>query len=173
MRFVREIARDTVSLAKQLYGPDVGPKEIAKTLAHDGTQTLALFRLRKAAARNHVPLVGGVLRRLQTMLYGVHIEPEVELGEGVMFAHTVGVVIGGNTRVGDRVMFLGDNTIGSSDRTDFPTIGDDVVIGAGARVIGSINVGCGASIGANAVVVKDVPDGETATGVPAVARPKR
>jgi serine O-acetyltransferase len=114
-----------------------------------------------------------VLRRVQTFVYGVHIESDVELGEGVLLAHTVGVVIGGNARIGDRVMFLGNNTVGSVARSDFPTIGNDVVIGAGARVIGSVRVGHGAAVGANAVVTRDVPDGETATGVPAIARPAK
>ncbi|HEX4340363.1 MAG TPA: serine acetyltransferase [Polyangiaceae bacterium] len=173
MRVVGEIVRDTLSIARTLHGKELGPRQIAATIAHDGAQTLALWRLRKAAARQHIPLVGGVLRRMQTMLYGIHIESDVTLGEGVLFAHTVGVVIGGNTRVGDRVMFLGDNTIGSTTRTDFPSIESDVVIGAGARIIGDITVGTGAAIGANAVVTRNISPGSTAVGIPAVERPRR
>jgi serine O-acetyltransferase len=169
VRVVDEIIRDTLAISRALYGA-TGRREIARTLMHDGMQTLALFRVRKAADRHGIPGVGALLRRVETFVYGVHIERDVELGEGVLFAHTVGIVIGGNARVGDRVMFLGSNTVGSADRTDFPSIGNDVVVGAGARIIGSVRVGDGAAVGANAVVVRDVADGCSAKGVPAVVR---
>src|SRR5207248_7053209 len=77
MRVVREIVRDTLTIARTLHGNELGPRQIAATLAHDGAQTLALWRLRTAAARQHIPLVGGVLRRMQTMLFGIHIESDV------------------------------------------------------------------------------------------------
>jgi len=173
MRVIGEIVRDTLTIARTLHGNELGPRQIAATLAHDGAQTLALWRLREAAARQHIPVVGAVLRRMQTMLFGIHIESNATIGEGVLFAHTVGVVIGGNSRVGDRVMFLGDNTIGSTTKTDFPSIESDVVIGAGARIIGNITIGAGAAIGANAVVTRNISAGTTAVGIPAVERPRR
>lgn len=169
MRVIDEIVRDTMALSRRLHG-GTGPRQIARTLAHDGVQALALFRLRKAADRHSIPVVGALLRRVETFVYGVHVERDVEIGEGVLFAHTVGIVIGGDTRVGDRVMFLGSNTLGSSNQTDFPRIGDDVVVGAGARIIGSVHIGNGAAVGANAVVVRDVADGCSAMGVPAISR---
>jgi serine O-acetyltransferase len=169
MGVLRKIARDTLTLARVLHG-QAGPAAVAAAVAHDSAQVLALSRLREAAARWHVPIVGGVLRRMQAALFGVEIARDVQLGEGVIFAHTVGIVIGGDSRIGDRVMFLGSNTIGNIKKDGFPRIGNDVVIGAGARVLGPVTIGDGAVIGANAVVVRNVPAGATAAGVPAVVR---
>jgi serine acetyltransferase len=170
MRVVREIVGDAVAIARWFNQGRFGMRELLTTLSHDGSQALALQRLRQALRRSHVPVAGAVVRRVQTALFGIEISSNVELGEGVIFLHTVGVVIGGDARVGDRVTFLGNNTLGTLDWRGYPRIGNDVVIGAGARIIGPVTVGDGAAIGANAVVVSDVPAGATAVGVPAVIK---
>lgn len=177
MGLVQQIVRDTLSLARTVHGERRGPREIAATVFYDGTLLLALSRLRAAVDRQRIPVVNGMLRRLQVGLFGADIARDVELGEGVRFSHTVGIVIGG-ARIGDRVQFLGGNTIGlrsigprlaltAITRDDFPQIGNDVIIGAGARIFGPIRVGDGAMIGANAVVVSDVPARMLAMGNPA------
>jgi serine O-acetyltransferase len=170
MRLIREIVRDALSIARSYNGGRVGVTEVVTTLAHDGSHVLILTRLCDAARRWHVPLAYALVRRLQVALFGIEIARDVRLGEGVVFAHTVGVVIGGNSEIGDRVWFLGGNTVGSLRLNGYPRIGSDVVIGAGARILGPVVIGDGASIGANAVVVADVPAGATAAGVPATVR---
>jgi serine O-acetyltransferase len=170
MRLLREIVRDSIAMTRSANGGRLGVRELAATVMQDGTHVLMLSRVRQAAQRWRVPLVGGLIRRLQTALYGVEIARDVELGEGVVFLHTVGVVLGGDTRVGERVVFLGSNTVGTADLVGFPRIGNDVVIGAGARIFGPVHIGDGAFISANAVVLSDVPAGATAVGVPAVVR---
>jgi serine O-acetyltransferase len=171
MRVISEIVRDTLAIARILSGERIGLREIVAAVSHDGAQVLALSRLRQAAQRWRIPVVGSVLRRMQTALFGIDIGKHVKLGEGVLFAHTVGVVIGGDAQIGDRVMFLGSNTIGSIRLHDFPSIGNDTIIGAGARILGAVTIGAHAAIGANAVVLADVPPGAAAYGVPAVVRP--
>jgi serine acetyltransferase len=170
MRVVREIVRDAVAIARWFNKGNVGVRELATTMSHDGSQVLLLSRLRQAGRRWHVPMAGGLIRRVQTALFGIEIGRDVELGEGVVFLHTVGVVIGGDARIGDRVVFLGGNTVGTIDWKGYPRIGNDVIIGAGARILGPITIGNGATIGANAVVVSNVPAGAIAVGVPAVIR---
>jgi len=170
MRVIQEIVRDSIAIARSFNDGRAGLRELLSTASHDGSQVLMLSRLRGAARRWHVPLAGSLLRRVQTALFGVEIARDVELGEGVVFVHTVGVVIGGDAKVGDRVVFLGSNTLGTLGKKGYPRIGNDVVIGAGARILGPVHVGDGASIGANAVVLHDVPPGTTALGVPAVVR---
>jgi serine acetyltransferase len=170
MRVVREIVRDSVAIARWFNRGNVGVRELTSTMTHDGSQALMLSRLREAGRRWRIPVMGSVVRRLQTVLFGIEIASEVELGEGVVFLHTVGVVIGGDAQIGDRVVFLGGNTVGTIDWKGYPRIGNDVIIGAGARILGPITIGDGATIGANAVVVTDVPPGSTAVGIPAVIR---
>jgi serine acetyltransferase len=170
MRLLREVVRDAIAITRSFVGDQFGLRDVLMMMSHDGSQVLFLSRLREAAARMGVPVAGSLLRRLQTTLFGVEIARNVRLGEGVVFLHTVGIVIGGDSRIGDRVVFLGGNTIGSVSDRGYPRIGNDVTIGAGARVLGPVTIGDGASIGANAVVVSDVPAGATALGVPAVVR---
>lgn len=134
---------------------------------HDGFKVLALTRLREAARTRGVPGLNHVLRTITRVIYGIDIGNDVEFGEGVRFTHTVGSVIGGPSKVGARVEFMGNNTVGTAKNNGCPIIEDDVIIGCGARILGPIRVGRGAVIGANAVVVRDVPAGATAVGVPA------
>jgi len=103
----------------------------------------------------------------------VEISKDAHLGEGVNLLHTGGVIIGGDSRIGARTLLLGSITIGNLDNKGYPRIGEDVIVGAGARILGPVTIGRGAKIGANAVVVSDVPEGATAVGVPAVVRTKR
>jgi serine O-acetyltransferase len=141
-------------------------------LANDAFAVLMLWRLRVWARRHRVPLVNHVGRRAQTVLFGIELGNEVTLGRGVCFVHPVAVVVGGTARIGDRVRFMGSNTIGTVSDNGYPTIEDDVCIGAGARVLGPVRVGARSLIGANAVVVDDVPADSVAVGVPAVIRPR-
>jgi serine acetyltransferase len=171
MRVLSEIVGDSGAIVRMYTGGQVNVREVVKTMSHDGSQVLVLSRLGQAARRHGVPLFGSLVRRLQTSLFGIEIARDVQLGEGVIFLHTVGIVIGGDSRVGDRVVFLGGNTVGSVEPTGgYPRIGNDVIIGAGARILGPVTIGDGASIGANAVVLCDVPAGASALGVPAVVR---
>lgn len=120
-------------------------------------------------ARSYARLVSQHARRRT----GIEIHPGAKLGRRVFIDHGSGVVVGETAVVGDDVlMFNGINLGGTtmSPGKRHPTIGDRVVIGAGAKVLGPVYIGPDARIGANAVVVKDVPDGATAVGIPAVIR---
>lgn len=108
-------------------------------------------------------------------VYGIEIPYTVKIGTGVVIEHQGSIVLHGKTVIGDRTIIRQNCTLGirSLERLDeAPVIGSDVNIGAGAVILGKVHVGDGAAIGANAVVLKDVPAGWLATGVPAVARPR-
>lgn len=155
-------------------GPTPPAKEAVRVaLSQDGYKVLLTTRLRESARRWHVPGANHALRLVTTVLYGIEIGNEIELGDGVNFAHTLGTVIGGTSRVGKRVKFMGNNTVGTNRDNGCPVIEDDVVIGCGARILGPIRIGKGAFIGANAVVLTDVPAGAVATGIPARVHERR
>lgn len=141
-------------------------------LTTDSFRILAMNRVREAARRLHVPLVNTVLRNLQQVYAGVEIGKDVTLGEGVYFVHPVGVVIGGDARIGARVRFYGSNTVGTAKDDGYPVIEDDVWLGAGCRILGPIRVGARSRIGANAVVLQDVPPDHVAVGIPARIFPR-
>ncbi|MDB5220645.1 MAG: Serine acetyltransferase [Myxococcaceae bacterium] len=146
--------------------PPVG-EAVKAALSQDGYKVLVTTRLRESARKWHVPGVNHALRLATTVLYGIEIGKDVELGDGVNFAHTLGTVIGGTSKVGNRVKFMGNNTVGTAKDNGCPIIEDDVVVGCGARILGPIRIGKGAFIGANAVVLTDVPAGAIASGIPA------
>jgi serine O-acetyltransferase len=149
------------------------PRGLLKAiLTSDGYRILAMNRVRELARKFKVPGVNAVLRSVQQAMAGIEIGKEVTLGEGVYFVHPVGVVIGGDSRVGNRVRFYGSNTIGTASDNGYPTIEDDVWIGAGARILGPIRIGARSHIGANAVVLSDVPPDSVVVGIPAKHRPK-
>ncbi len=174
MGLFTQAMRDAVELARAMKNgrPEEGSTPSAKeavkaALSQDGYKVLLMSRIREAARKYHVPGVNHALRLVTTVLYSIEIGNDIELGEGINFTHTLGTVIGGTSKVGNRVKFMGNNTIGTAKDNGCPVIEDDVVIGCGARVLGPIRVGRGAFIGANAVVLTDVPPGAIATGIPA------
>ena len=109
------------------------------------------------------------LAELTRILTGVDIHPGAILGPGLFIDHATGVVIGETAEVGDDVTIYHGVTLGGSGRDTgkrHPTIGDRVIIGAGAKVLGAIKIGDDSRIGANAVVVKEVPASAVVVGVP-------
>lgn len=101
---------------------------------------------------------------------GVDIHPAAQLGKRLFIDHAEGVVIGETAKVGDDVLIYHQVTLGGTSTESgkrHPTIGDRVVLGAGAKILGPVHVGDDARVGANAVVLRDVPDGMVAVGVPA------
>ena len=109
-------------------------------------------------------------------LTSVEIHPAAKIGRRFFIDHAEGVVIGETAEIGDDVMLYHQVTLGGVSMEQVkrhPTLGNNVLVGAGAKVLGPVMVGDGASIGANAVVVKDVPAGNVAVGIPATNREPR
>jgi serine O-acetyltransferase len=163
MRTLREDARHLAIILQALGN---GHTRWA-ALRQDSFWILALWRLRCGARRWRIPGANYLLRCVQTVFFGIELGKDITLGRGVFFVHPIGVVVGGNARVGDRVRFMGSNTVGTAREDGCPVIEDDVVVGAGARVLGPVRVGRNAIIGANAVVLSDIPPNSVAAGMPA------
>ncbi len=130
---------------------------------------LKLHRIAHACFRWHIPVLPRLIYGLNRILFSVVLPPSVKVGRGVVLGYAgIGTVIHARAVVGDRVIIGPNVTIGGkTPHLEVPVIEDDVDIGAGACILGPVRVGRGAVIGANAVVVKDVPAGAVVGGVPA------
>jgi len=170
---IGELIRDARQLAVAATGQATAGSIARVVLGTDSYRITFLQRIRNAARTAHIPLVNHLLRMVQTALFGIEIDRDVTLGDGVYLVHPLGIVIGGDSRIGARVRFYGSNTVGTVRDDGYPTIEEDVRVGAGARILGPIRIGARAQIGANAVVMVDVPADGVAVGVPArVLRPR-
>ena len=110
------------------------------------------------------------ISQLSRFFTGIEIHPGATIGRGLVIDHGMGVVIGETAEIGDDVLLYHGVTLGGTGKDKgkrHPTLGNNVVIGAGAKVLGPIYIGNNAKIGANSVVLKDVPEGATAVGIPA------
>ena len=133
------------------------------------------YGVRPVPLRKLCSLVYRVLYKLVQIVTGIELPCEVELGRNFVIDHFGGIVVSGYARFGDNCRIRNGVVVGLA-RTDdpcAPVIGDNVDIGAGAKVLGRIRVGNNVMIGANAVVTRDVPDDCIAVGVPAVVKPRR
>lgn len=135
-----------------------------------GFQLTLSLRLQRALAR--IPIVGGPLQLIlwygTTMYFGCDIAPGATFGPGLYLPHPTGIVIGEEWDVGADVSILHAVTLGRTTKsTRRCSVGDNVGIGAGAKIIGNLDIGARARVGANAVVTKSVPPGATAVGIPA------
>jgi len=138
-------------------------------LTYPGVHALLAHRLAHALDRRGLRLVARVISHLTRMLTGIEIHPRAQIGRSLFIDHGMGVVIGETTVIGDRCHLLQGVTLGgTSTRREkrHPTLGNDVTVGAGAKVIGAVTIGDGARIGAGSVVVQSVPPGATVVGVP-------
>ena len=144
-------------------------------LTYPGVHALWTHRVSHALWANGARTPARMLSSMARAVTGVDIHPEATIGRRVFIDHATGVVIGQTAEVGNDVVIFHGVTLGGVAMTPgkrHPTVGDHVMIGAGAKVLGPITVGTGVKIGANAVVVKDVPCGNVAIGVPARLLPK-
>jgi len=138
-------------------------------LSYPGWRAVLAHRFVHALYRAQVPLLPRFLASISRFFTGIEIDPGAKIGKGVFIDHGIGVVIGETAEVGDGCTIYQGVTLGgtSLQRTKrHPTLGKNVTIGSGAAVLGAIHVGDGAKIGANSVVVKDVPANATVVGIP-------
>ena len=139
-------------------------------LCYPGYHSILFYRFANLAWRRNFYLMGRLISNLGRFVTGIEIHPGAEIGQRFFIDHGMGVVVGETSKVGDDVTLYQGVTLGGTSLKKgkrHPTIGDGVIIGSGAQVLGPLNVGNGARIGANAVVLQDVPQGATMVGIPA------
>jgi serine O-acetyltransferase len=151
------------------WTPDQGipwPFALSLIWNYMGLRATLLYRLSHYLKSKRVKMLPGILTRLNITLHGLDIPNSVEIGPGLYIPHPVGNVVMAR-RIGANLSLIGSNTIGMRNTHAFPVLGDNVFMGAGARVLGDIVIGDNVNIGANAVVIQDLPSNCTAVGVPA------
>ena len=141
-------------------------------LCYPGIHALMLHRLAHALWRRRWVVAARCVSQLSRFMTGIEIHPGATIGRRFFIDHGMGVVIGETAEIGDDVTLYQGVTLGGVSLDPgkrHPTLGNEVVVGAGAAVLGPFTVGDGARIGSNAVVVKEVPAGATVIGIPARA----
>ncbi len=139
-------------------------------LCYPGLHALIWHRIAHAIWRTHLYLPARLLAHLGRFLTGIEIHPAARIGRRLVIDHGMGVVIGETAEIGDDVTLYHQVTLGGTSLAHgkrHPTIGNNVIIGAGAKVLGNITVGADARVGSNAVVLESVPPGSTVVGIPA------
>ena len=167
-RVARELRDDlTAAQERDPAARSVGRMEIL--LTYGGVQALLGHRVAHALQNAGVPLAPRLLANLLRVATGVEIHPAARIGRAPFIDHGAGVVIGETAEVGDQVTLYQGVTLGGTGFARgkrHPTVGDEVVIGSGAKVLGPVTVGDRAKVGANSVVIHDVPANSTVVGNP-------
>lgn len=138
-------------------------------LLYPSIHALIFHRLAHRLYKKNRFFLARLISQLNRGITGIEIHPGASLGRGILIDHGMGVVIGETAEVGDRVTIYHGTTLGGTGKDvgkRHPTVGSNVVIGAGAKLLGPIVIGDNSKIGANAVVLKDVPTGSTVVGIP-------
>ena len=138
-------------------------------LCYPGFHALVGHRLSNKLWKSGWPLAPRLLSQITRSLTGVEIHPGAKIGRGVFIDHGMGVVIGETAEIGNRCLLYQGVTLGGTGKDDgkrHPTLLENVVVGAGAKVLGAITVGANTRIGAGSVVVRDVEANSTVVGIP-------
>ncbi len=167
-RVAREL-REDVSAARDRdpAARAAGTAEIL--LTYPGVHAILAHRISHALHESEVPLVPRLLSNASRVLTGIEIHPAARIGNDFFVDHGAGVVVGETAEIGDRVTLFQGVTLGGTGFATgkrHPTVEDNVTIGSGAKLLGPITIGHGAKIGANSVVIHDVPPNSTVVGVP-------
>ncbi|MDK8870815.1 serine O-acetyltransferase EpsC [Corynebacterium macclintockiae] len=150
--------------------------DVENAIVYSGLHAIWAHRVSHALWTRGHRGIARVISQITRGLTGIEIHPGATIGRRFFIDHGMGVVIGGTAEIGDDVMLYQGVTLGGSElvqRKRHPTIGNGVMIGAGAKVLGPITIGEGSAIGANAVVTKDAPPNSILTGIPAKIRPRK
>jgi len=138
-------------------------------LLYPGVHAVINHRVAHFLWNRKIPFLPRFLSQISRFCTGIEIHPGAQIGKGLFIDHGMGVVIGETTIIGNDVTLFQGVTLGGTGKETgkrHPTLGNNIVIGAGAKVLGNIKIGSNSYIGANAVVIKEVPQNATVVGVP-------
>lgn len=154
------------------YGSDTS-RSILKIMRTDGTSAMILYRINQFLVRNKLGAFAIIFRYMNRALNSCWIGKNAEFGKGFVIMHPYGIVINSNIRAGENIIVQSGVVIGvsgSGSGSAMPVLGNNIYIGSGAKILGGIRIGDNVKIGANAVVLSDVPDNATVVGIPGVVK---
>jgi serine O-acetyltransferase len=166
MKLIKSIRRDV----QAVFEHDPAAKNAWEVFfAYPGFHARQFHRLSHTLWNWHVPFFPRFISHLGRFFTGIEIHPGAKIGEGFFIDHGMGVVIGETSEIGDNVALYQGVTLGGASllkKKRHPTLGNNVVVGAGSEIIGAITIGDGAKVGAGSVVISPVPPHATVVGVP-------
>ena len=155
---------------KVIYDKDPAAGNLVEViLCYPGLHALIAYRFAHRLYKWHIPLVPRIISYITRIITGIEIHPAAKIGRRFFIDHGEGVVIGATTIIGDDVLIYQQVTLGGTGKEQgkrHPTLGNGVIVGAGAKVLGNINIGNNVRIGAGSVVMEDAPEYSTVVGVP-------
>ena len=153
-----------------IYDKDPAASNILEViLCYPGLHALIAYRLAHRLYKWHIPVIPRMISYLTRIITGIEIHPAAQIGRKFFIDHGEGVVIGATTIIGDNVLIYQQVTLGGTGKEQgkrHPTLGNNVIVGAGAKVLGNITLGDNVRVGAGSVVIEDVPADSTVVGVP-------
>ncbi|GJL58456.1 MAG: serine O-acetyltransferase [Nitrospirales bacterium] len=166
MRLVKRIAEDLHAVFER---DPAATSRWEVLLAYSGFHALLAYRLAHWLWRKNIPIIPRLISQLARWVTGIEIHPGAQIGRGFFIDHGMGVVIGETSVIGDFVTLFQGVTLGGTGKERgkrHPTLGNHVVVGAGAKVLGNITIGDFVKVGANSVVLRSVPSNSTVIGIP-------
>lgn len=157
-------------LNKVMENDPAARSKIEVFLLYPTIHALIAYRISHYLYINKLFFLARLISQISRFFTGIEIHPGAKIGRGLVIDHGMGVVIGETAEIGDNVLLYHGVTLGGTGKDKgkrHPTVGNNVVIGAGAKVLGPIYIGSNSKIGANSVVLNNVPEGATAVGIPA------
>lgn len=157
-------------LNKVMENDPAARSKIEVFLLYPTIHALIAYRISHYLYINKLFFLARLISQISRFFTGIEIHPGAKIGRGLVIDHGMGVVIGETSEIGDNVLLYHGVTLGGTGKDKgkrHPTVGNNVVIGAGAKVLGPIYIGSNSKIGANSVVLNNVPEGATAVGIPA------
>jgi len=168
--FFKNIAKTIKEDINMVFERDPAARSTLEViLCYPGLHAVWMHRIAHFLWKKNLKTLARFISHINRFLTGIEIHPGAKIGKRFFIDHGMGVVIGETTEIGDDVIIYHQVTLGGVSTKKgkrHPTIGNNVVIGAGAKVLGPIKIGNNVKIGANSVVIKDVPDNSTVVGIP-------
>lgn len=154
-----------------IYENDPAANNIFEVIfCYPGLHALIMYRLAHRFYKWNIPFIPRLISHCTRIVTGIEIHPAAQIGRRLFIDHGIGIVIGATTIIGDDCLLYQGVTLGGTGKDKgkrHPTVGNRVIVGAGAKVLGNIKIGDNVRIGAGSVVIQDVPEHSTVVGVPA------